>query len=198
MMPSPRDWLIAAGYAALLLAIHLAITRGTGTIGLETKTAFGSDAGSTLSRPWAYLTSQFLHNTWGHIGYNLTVLMATLPFALHAYGARTLLLVVASSVLAALIVNVLLVLPLQSAWAPAAGVLHGRLVGASIAIFAGAGMAWSAWDAPAAAKGALLGGYILYELALTLLGFTGPFVALYHVTGAAVGIGFGVALSLPK
>ncbi len=193
-MPDVRSYVLATVYAGTLLFIHLVATKGTGSMPADIKNAFGADAGSLVPRWWAQFTAQFLHNSWGHITYNMAVVLATLPFALHVHGPKTLLLIVLASAFAGYAVNLLIVLPLQSVWAPAGAVLHGRLIGASIAIFAGAGIAWTTWDASPALKGAALGGFLLYELILTLLAVTGPFVGIYHAMGAFVGIGMGLAL----
>lgn len=193
-MPEPRAYLLTATYAAVLLTLHAVLTKGTGQIPTDIKQSFGADAGSLIPRWWAQFTAQFLHNSWGHITYNVAVVLATLPFAVQAHGSKTFLLIVLASAFAGYAVNLLIVLPLQSLWAPAGAVLHGRLIGASIAIFAGAGIAWTTWSAPAWLKTAALGGFLLYELLLTLLAVTGPFVGIYHAMGAFVGIGIGLAL----
>lgn len=188
-----RAILLAAGYALALLAIHILVTRGTGAIPTDLKQSVGADAGSVLTRPWAQFTAPWFHTSWGHIGYNMAVLMATLPFAIHVHGAKTIPLLLLASALAGFAVNLLIILPLANI-PYAASVVDGRLVGASIAIFAGAGIAWTTWTGAAWAKGAALGGFVLYEALLALMGTTQAFVGVYHVAGALAGIGIGTAL----
>lgn len=194
MLTGPWPWIAAAGYATLLLAIHAVAARGTSTIDPAVKHRVGSDAATTWSRPWAPLTSQFFHNDRFHILYNVAVTMATLPWALQAYGLVVFPIMVAANFLTMHGVHLALVGPLRHRSRAAAGIHAGRIVGASIAIFAGAGIAWTAWQGPLWAKAAALGAVTAYEVGLVVAGKTGPFVAVYHLGGATVGIGLATWL----
>lgn len=195
-MPSWWAYAVAAGYGTALLAIHLIATKGTWDLPAHLKQWVGSDAGSILTRPWALFTSQFFHNHRFHVLYNITIMMATLPFAIQTHGVRTLAAIVVASMIAVAAVNLMLVLPLHTVWDHASAVLHGRLVGASVAIFAGAGIAWTVWNGPLWAKALALLGFVTYEVILGITGRTSEFVAIYHLAGTAVGIGMGKALQL--
>lgn len=181
--------------AAALLAVHLAATRGTGVLPDGVREQFGASAATVASRPWAQATTFWLHESWGHVAYNLTLLAATMPFAAGAYGPRVVLLGMLASVLAGFLVNLLLILPVAAAGAPyATDHMARRLVGASVVAFAGAGMAWTAWGGPGWARAAALGGFVAFEAALAVSGVTRPWVWAYHVTGGLLGVGFGLAM----
>lgn len=183
----------AGGYAALLLAIHVIATRGTGTLPTELQQHVGASAGTVVSRAWAQATALWFHNSWGHLAYNTAILLATLPFAIQSFGPRALLVALFISMLASFAVNLLLILPSAPLWSYAERALEPRLVGASIAIFAGAGMAWTAWDG-GVSKTWVLVGFVGYEVALAVAGVTRPFVGAYHLMGAFMGIGAGLAM----
>lgn len=189
-----RSWLLAVGYGLALLAIHLVATRATGTLPQGLHDQVGASAGTVVSRAWAQTTALWFHSSWGHIGYNLTVMALTMPVALGAFGPRALLAAIVISPLAGFAVNLLLILPLAGVWSYAGSAVEPRLVGASIAIFAGAGIAWTSWSAGAGIKGIALGAFLVYEALLAILGVTQAFVGVYHVMGALMGIGAGLAM----
>jgi membrane associated rhomboid family serine protease len=155
---------------------------------------FGASPETTLSRPWALFTAPFLHDDLFHLGYNLVVLGATLPFALEAMDpVRGLAASYLASPLASAFVNLALILPLASlGWRWAQAAVEPRLVGASVAIFAAAGIALVTRDWPATRIGLVAAGYIAYEATLAVNGVTRPFVGVYHVTGFGVGAAIGL------
>lgn len=182
-------------FAVALVAVHLAATRGTGVLPDAVREQFGASAATVASRPWAQATAFWFHRSWGHLAYNLAVLLAATPWAVGAYGPRVVLLGMLASVLAGFLVDLLLILPLA-----AAGLSHAadhaahRLVGASVVAFAGAGMAWTAWDGVGWLRAAAFAGFVLLEVGLAVLGATRPWVWAFHVAGGALGVGFGLAL----
>lgn len=181
-------------FAVVLLAVHVAVTRG-GVLPDALREQFGASAATVASRPWAQATAFWFHESWGHIGYNLAVLAATMPFAVGAHGPRVVLLGMLASVLAGFFVNLLLIQPLAAAGLSyAADHMTRRLVGASVVVFAGAGMAWAAWGGPGWARAAALVGFVAFEAALAAFGVTRPWVWAYHVTGGLLGVGFGLAM----
>lgn len=186
--------MLTLAYAGLLLGIHLVATRATGALPQGLHDQVGASAGTVVSRAWAQTTALWFHNSWGHIGYNLTVLALTMPVAIGAFGPRALLAALIISPLAGFAVNLLLILPLSHVWGYAASAVEPRLVGASVAIFAGAGVAWASWSASGLVKGAVLAGFLAYETVLAVLGVTQAFVGVYHSMGALMGIGAGLAM----
>ena len=195
--PALRGFILAGGLGLLLLALHLWVTRGTGELPAAVADRFGASAGTVASRPWAQATAMWLHGSWGHLAYNLIVLMATMPFAIAAFGDRAVGFALVSSPLAGFAVNLLIILPLAGVWGYAASAVEPRLVGASLFVFAGAGIAWVAWTGPAAWKAAALLAFVAYEIGLAALGMTRPFVGGYHIAGALLGIGWGLAMTRP-
>lgn len=180
----------AIAYGAALLLIFLLTKDNIATI----RPLLGADAGSTLTRPWAQITSQFLHNSWFHILYNLAVLGCTMPFAIQAFGPKAIPFAMLASILTGFAVNLLLIQPLSDLSAAQAA-MDARYIGASVAIFAGAGMAFAAWQGPTPIKMAALAGFFLYEAILSSTNLTAPFVGVYHSVGAIAGIGMGRAFS---
>ncbi|MDX1610859.1 MAG: rhomboid family intramembrane serine protease [Candidatus Thermoplasmatota archaeon] len=183
-------WKVALGVGALLVAVHGVATARTGwVLTEEVRHLVGASPGTTLERPWAHLTAPFFHDGLFHLSYNLTVLLITLPVALAAMGPwRGAVLAYLASPVSAILVNLLLILPLAAAgWSYAQVAVDPRLVGASIMIFAGAGMALATrpWSATTVALVAIA--FVGYELVLAVTGTTRPFVGVYHVTGAATG-----------
>lgn len=189
-----RAWLLTLVYGSALLAIHLVATRTTGSLPASIQDTVGASAGTVVSRAWAQTTALWFHSSWGHIGYNLTVVALTMPLAIGAFGPRALAAALVISPLAGFAVNLLLILPLAGVWSYAQSAVEPRLVGASIAIFAGAGMAWVSWSASGILKGSVLVGFLVYEAVLAVLGVTQAFVGVYHVMGALMGIGAGLAM----
>lgn len=189
-----RAWLLTLAYGGLLLAIHLVATRATGTLPQGLHDTVGASAGTVVSRAWAQTTAMWFHASWGHIGYNLVVVGLTMPIAIGAFGPRALAMALLISPLAAFAVNLLLILPLAFVWGYAQTAVEPRLVGASIAIFAGAGMAWASWSASGLLKGSVLVGFLVYEVVLAALGVTQAFVGVYHIMGGLMGIGAGLAM----
>ena len=173
-------------YAAALFGIFLATRSHLETI----RPLLGADAGSVLTRPWAQFTAPWLHNSWFHITYNLAILLLTMPIAVHAFGPKAIPLAIMASALTGFAVNLLLIQPMF----PEHPANHARYIGASIAIFAGAGMAFTTWTGPMHWKAAALGGFFLYEAILATTNATAPFVGIYHAVGAIAGIGIGRAL----
>ncbi len=188
----PLHWKLALAYGAVLLAIHLVATGGRGALPPAVNRRFGSNAGSVLPRWWAQFTAPWFHETWFHIGYNQTVMLATMPLALAALGPVALLVALAASPMTGYAVNLLLVLPLARRWSYARAAVEPRLVGASVVIFAGAGVALATWDAPGWARVAVAGAVGLYETVLAKTGLTKPFVGFYHMGGFVVGLAAGL------
>lgn len=189
-----RAWWFTLAYAVVLLAIHIAVTKGTGNLPSGVVQSFGANAGSVGRRFWAQFTSPWFHETWFHLGYNLAVLLATMPVALHAYGPRVLAAALASSPLAGFTVNLLLLLPLAAlGWTYAASAVDPRLLGASVVIFAGAGMALVSWQAGVPLRIGIGVAFLAYEALLALAGWTRPFVGVYHGAGLLFGVGWGLA-----
>lgn len=188
--PDESTWL----FLALLAGLHVLATRGTGTLPTHVQETFGASAATVLTRPWAQATALWFHQSWGHLAYNLAVLLATMPFAVAAFGPKALPAMVVASILGGFLVDLVLILPLSSVWQHAAAAVQPRLVGASMAIFAGAGMAWAAWDATSA-KAAVAVAWVAYEVALGVFGVTQPFVWAFHLAGGAIGVGMARAMA---
>jgi len=172
----------------VLIAVHL-VAAGTHRLPAETLERVGASAGTLLSEPWRQLTALWFHHGWGHLAYNLAVLGATWPVARRRLGPWTVPLALLASPLVGILVDLALVLPLAAAdWSYAVAARDNLLVGASVAVMAGAGMAWWAlprrWHLPVAVA------YVAYEAVLAL-GVTQPFVGVYHVAGASLGAWMG-------
>lgn len=182
----------ALGLAGLLTLVHLVATARNGLALPESLRAIvGASPATTTRRPWALFTAPFFHDDLFHLGYNLVVLGITLPVALEAAGiARGTLAAYLASPLASAFVNLALILPLAAAgWGWAEAAVDPKLVGASVVIFAGAGIALATRDWRAGTIALVAAAYIAYEAVLALTGTTRPFVGVYHVTGFAVGVG---------
>ena len=187
-------WAWTLALAALLVGIHLAVTARNGFALPETmRDVVGASPATTLTRPWSHFTAPFFHYGFGHLGYNVAILLATMPIALRSFGAgRALPAAYAISPLTGIAVNLLVILPLAALGVQAAqAAAPVPLVGASVMIFAGAGLAASAMLSgrglgPAWSIG-LVALFVAYELVLQSLGLTQHFVWLYHATGFALG-----------
>ena len=184
--------LAAIGAASLLALVHLLATAANGfALPDGLRALVGASPETTLSRPWALLAAPFFHDDLFHLGYNLAVLGLVLPPALAAVGpTRGLLAAYLASPLASAFVNLALILPLASlGWGWAQAAVEPHLVGASVAIFAAAGIALATreWRASTMALVAVV--YLAYEAVLAVTGTTRPFVGVYHTTGCLAGMG---------
>lgn len=184
-----RNALIVAGGLALL---HVATTLRNGLVVSEGLRALvGASPETTLTRPWALFAAPFFHDDLFHLGYNLAVLGLVLPPALEAVGTgRGLGAAYLASPLSSAFVNLALILPLASlGWGWAQAAVEPRLVGASVAIFAAAGIALAtrSWSTTTTALVAV--GYLAYETVLAATGTTRPFVGVYHAVGFFAGLG---------
>lgn len=196
MIPSRPTGSAALGLAGLLAAIHLLLTGSNGWVLADSLRAwYGASPETTLSRPWALFVAPFFHDDVFHLGYNLALLLAVAPPALEAVGvARGLAAAYLASPLASAFVNLALILPLASlGWGWAQAALEPRLVGASVMIFAAAGIALATREWRGTTIALVAAAYLAYETVLAATGTTRPFVGVYHVTGFAVG--FGLARS---
>lgn len=189
-----RAFVAALGVVLVIVIVHVIVTVRSGfALSDETRDRFGASAATTFSRAWAHFTAPFFHYGWGHIAYNSAILLATMPFALRAFGVgRGLTLAYLASPLSGMLVNVLLILPLAAMGVGyAANAAPARLVGSSVMVFAGAGLALSAflagrdlgivWSAVGVAA------FLAYELSLARFGATQSWVWAYHTTGFLVG-----------
>lgn len=185
-------WIAALGAAGTLAAVHALATASHGWVLPEALRAwFGASPATTLTRPWALFAAPFLHDDLFHLSYNLAVLALVLPPALAAAGvARGLAAAYLTSPLASAFVNLALILPLAHlGWGWAQAAVEPRLVGASVMVFAAAGIALAtrSWRGSTIALVAVA--YVAYEVVLAATGTTRPFVGVYHVTGFALGFG---------
>lgn len=189
-----RAWIVTGIYIAVLFAVHLVVTRGTGTLPDATRELVGASAASMKNRLWAQGTALWFHDSWFHITYNSTLLLLTLPFVLDTYGTKALGFMLVSSPIAAILVNLLLILPTAAlGWGYAEEAAGKRVVGASIVVFAGIGLALMA--APPLWSIGIVAALVVYELILACTGKTGPMVAAYHLGGLALGMGWALALT---
>lgn len=176
-----------------LWTVHLTATAANGW-GLPeaTRETFGASASTLLPRLYAQFTAPFFHESLGHLGYNSMLFAVGLPLALRRLGIRRGLLVAyASSPVAGILVDALVILPLAAAGVPVAeAAAPRRLVGASVVAFCALGIAFGGWRSPRgrATAAAAIGAY---ELALAAAGVTQPFVFAYHLTGFAFGLAAG-------
>jgi hypothetical protein len=191
-------WLAALAAAAALAVVHAVATAANGwALPDQLRSWVGASPETTLTRPWALLAAPVFHDDLFHLGYNLAVLALVLPPALTAVGpGRGLGAAYLASPLASAFVNLALILPLAGlGWGWAQAALEPRLVGASVVVFAAAGIALATreWSTSTIA---LVGvGYLAYEAVLAVTGTTRPFVGVYHATGFLVGI-LGVRFGL--
>jgi hypothetical protein len=176
--------------AAAFLAIHIAVLKFSYPSVISEQ--FGASAATVTSRPWAQFTALWFHNSWGHIGYNLAILLALWPVTMS--DGRGLAAAFIASPLAGFTVNLLIILPLASLYPDVAEMGGHRLIGASMVIFAGVGIGWAAWDIDIGWKIAAVAGFVTYEATLGFLAVTQPFVAVYHIVALGYGLGFGAAL----
>lgn len=191
-MLSPRWTATVAGL--VLITVHLVTTAGHGlTLPESVRETVGASPETTTSRPWALFTAPFFHDGLFHLTYNLAVLALVLPVALGAVGpGRGLSAAYLASPVGAAFVNLALILPLAGAgWAYAQAAVEPRLVGASIAIFAAAGMALVTRPWATQTIVAVGAAYVAYEVLLAATGITRPFVGIYHVTGFGLGLALG-------
>jgi membrane associated rhomboid family serine protease len=193
----PRRTAIAA--ASLLVLVHLVATFRHGfALPDSLRSIVGASPNTTLTRPWALFAAPFFHDDFFHLGYNLAVLAATLPVALEAVGPlRGLAAAYLASPVASAFVNLALILPWAAlGWGWAEAAVNPRLVGASVVIFAAAGIALATRDWSTRTRALVAVGYLAYETVLAVTGTTRPFVGVYHVTGFALGLLLG-ARGLP-
>ncbi len=194
-MATSTAWLLAGLYAVALLAIHLVATRGSGNLPAALNRSWGASAGTVGPRWWAQFTAPWFHEDWFHLGYNLSVLAATMPLAVGAWGPEALMVALLASPAAGFTVNLGILLPgARRGWQYAQAAVEPRLVGASVVIFAGAGLAlagsgWS-WGWQVAVAGA----FAAYEAVLATARVTKPFVGIYHYAGFMIGFGVGPML----
>lgn len=186
---------VATLVAVGLAVIHVVTTAAHSLVLPDSvRDRVGASPETTLSRPWALFTAPFFHDGLLHLGYNLAVLALTLPLALEAVGInRGLTAAYLASPLGSAAVNLLLILPLaQAGWGWAQAAVEPRLVGASVAIFAAAGMALATRGWSTGAVLAVAGAYLVYEAVLAITGTTRPFVGVYHGTGFLIGLSLGM------
>jgi hypothetical protein len=178
---------VVAVALAGLGAIHAVASGGTFTLRPGVLAAVGITPATTLSRGWLHLVAGLFHTTPLHIGFNLALFAAALPFAARGHSAWGTLgaayLVGPAVVLAA---HLLLVRPLAAAGMPyAVAAMDLPLVGFSVIAYATAGMAVA--QAPAAWAVGLSCLVLAFELGAGLGRFTGPFIFAYHLLGFAAG-----------
>lgn len=186
-----RPFVVLAAVLALLWAIHLVATWRHGLALPEgTRAAVGASAQTVWSRFHAHFVAPFFHDGIFHLAYNSLLFALALPVALRAFGLPALPLAYLASPVAGIVVDALLILPLAKAGnATALEAAPERLVGASVVAFACIGMALVAlqprlglWTL------AVVGGIVVYEVALAAAGTTRPFVWAYHLGGLALGL----------
>lgn len=177
--------------AATLATVHVAATAAHGlTLPDHLRERVGASPDTTLSRPWALFSAPFFHDDLFHLGYNLAVLALVLPLALEATGVpKGLAAAYLASPLSAAAVNLLLILPLADmGWGWAQAAVDPRLVGASIVIFAAAGMALATRGWSTVTVVGVAAAYLVYETVLAVTGTTRPFVGVYHSAGFLLGL----------
>jgi membrane associated rhomboid family serine protease len=176
---------------ATLVLVHLVATARNGLALPEAlRSVVGASPETTLTRPWALFAAPLFHDDLGHLGYNLLVLALAMPPALQAVGTgRGLAAAYLASPLSSALVNLALILPLASlGWGWAQAAVDPRLVGASVVVFASAGIALATRDWSTATLLGVALGYVAYEAVLAATGTTRPFVGVYHVTGFGTGL----------
>ncbi|HUR24703.1 MAG TPA: hypothetical protein VM327_01660 [Candidatus Thermoplasmatota archaeon] len=188
-LPAPATLLAMAVVALGLLALHLVATHGTGTLDGPVLAVASISPSTTLSLWWHHLWAGFFHRSWGHLAYNLAVLVIAFPFAVRQQGPwLTLANAYWIGPFTVFTLHLLVVLPLASAGLPyAVKALEIPLVGFSVMAYSMAGMALTLAPPPVAV--ASIVGLVLYETALALC-VTAPFIGVYHVVG--FGMGFWV------
>lgn len=174
-----------------LALVHLVATFRNGLVLPDGLRAYvGASPETTLSRPWALFSGPFFHDGLFHLGYNAAVLLLVVPPALSAVGiGRGVAAAYLASPLSAAFVNLALILPLASlGWGWAEAAVEPRLVGASVAVFAAAGIALATRDWRGSTVALVAAAYVAYEVVLAVTGTTRPFVGVYHVAGFATGL----------
>jgi hypothetical protein len=185
-LPAPTTLLAMALVAAGLLVVHLVATHGTGSLDGQALAIASISPSTTLSLWWHHLWAGFFHRSWGHLAYNVAVLLIALPFAVRQQGP---LLTLANAYwigpFTVFTLHLLVVLPLAGAGVPyAVKALEVPLVGFSVMAYSLAGMALTL--APPWVAIAAFGALVLYETALAIW-VTAPFIGLYHVMEFAMG-----------
>lgn len=183
----PTPVLLTLGsVVAALLGLHLWATHGTGALTDPLRAHLAVTPATTLSRWWHHLWAGFFHHSWGHIAYNLTVFAVAFPFAARQMGPlATMANAYWIGPFVVFTLHLLLVLPLANAGVPyAAKALGYPLVGFSVMAYSLVGAALTL----APAKPALLfaAGLLAFEAVLAVVA-TGPFIAVYHIGGFALG-----------
>lgn len=191
---SPLDHPRAAALALVagLALVHVVATFRNGLVLPDALRSYvGASPATTLSRPWALFTGPVFHDGLFHLGYNAAVLLLVVPPALTAVGVgRGVAAAYLASPLSAAFVNLVLILPLaRLGWGWAEAAVDPRLVGASVATFAAAGIALATRDWRTSTVVLVAAAYLAYETVLAATGTTRPFVGVYHVTGFAIGVG---------
>jgi hypothetical protein len=186
-LPQPVVLASLGGVVAVLVALHLWATHGTGTLGEPMRSRLAVTPATTLSLWWHHLWAGFFHKSWGHLAFNVAIFAAAFPFATRQMSAAaTLGNALWIGPFTVFTLHLLLVLPLAGAGsAYASRALHYPLVGFSVMAYSIAGAALTLLSP---SRAVLAGTIVLAgEAALALLLSTGPFVAVYHGAGFAFG-----------